>query len=137
MFATEDSITCEQVDALGMLPPEWWHKWEGRHSRFTEDGKPINRVPYRSWEDSFEQDMQEPQQRKGMPPIEQAERDAVFKMLKSMLKFRSENRSSAKQILECEWMVNWALPDYLGSSTNVGIIAHDLVCQNCHMSTTR
>lgn len=112
MFATEDSITCEQVDALGMLPPEWWHKWEGRHSRFTEDGKPINRVPYRSWEDSFEQDMQEPRQRKGMPPIEQAERDAVFKMLKSMLKFRSENRSSAKQILECEWMVNWALPEY-------------------------
>jgi len=112
MFATEDSITCEQVDALGMLPPEWWHKWEGRHSRFTEDGKPINRVPYRSWEDRFEQDMQEPRQRKGMPRIEPAERDAIFKMLKSMLKFRSENRSSAKQILECEWMVNWALPEY-------------------------
>lgn len=112
MFATEDSITCEQVDALGMLPPEWWHKWEGRHSRFTEDGKPINRVPYRSWEDRFEQDMQEPRQRKGMPCIEPAERDAIFKMLKSMLKFRSENRSSAKQILECEWMINWALPEY-------------------------
>ncbi|KAJ5933106.1 hypothetical protein N7516_007595 [Penicillium verrucosum] len=112
MFATEDSITCEQVDALGMLPPEWWHKWEGRHSRFTEDGKPINRVPYRSWEDRFEQDMQEPRQRKGMLRIEPPERDAIFKMLKSMLKFRPENRSSAKQILECEWMVNWALPEY-------------------------
>jgi hypothetical protein len=47
-----------------------------------------------------------------MPCIEPAERDAIFKMLKSMLKFRSENRSSAKQILECEWMVNWALPEY-------------------------
>ena len=112
MFATEDSITCEQVDALGILPPEWWFKWEGRHSRFTEDGKPINRDPYRSWEDRFEQDMQEPRQKKGMLRIEPAEVDAIFKMLKSMLKFRPEKRSTAKQILECEWMVKWALPEY-------------------------
>ncbi|CAI7621775.1 unnamed protein product [Penicillium glandicola] len=108
----DDSITCEQVDALGVLPPEWWYKWEGRHSRFTEDGKPINRDPYRSWEDRFEQDMQKPRQREGMPLIEPAEMDAIFKMLKSMLKFRPENRSTAKQILECEWMVKWALPEY-------------------------
>lgn len=112
MFATEDSITCEQVDALGIPPPEWWFKWEGRHGRFTEDGKPINRNPYRSWEDRFEQDMQEPRQRKGMPRIEQAEMDAIFKMLKSIFKFRPEKRSTAKQILQCEWMVKWALPEY-------------------------
>ncbi|KAJ5139328.1 uncharacterized protein N7515_004176 [Penicillium bovifimosum] len=112
MFATEDSITCEHVDTLGMLPPEWWDKWEGRHDSFTEDGKPINRNPYRSWEDRFEQDIQEPRQRNGMPRIEMAERDAIFKMLKSMLEFRPENRSTAKQVLECEWMVKWALPEY-------------------------
>ena len=47
-----------------------------------------------------------------MSRIEPAERDAIFKMLKSMLKFRPENRSTAKQILECEWMVKWALPEY-------------------------
>ncbi|CAG8892897.1 unnamed protein product [Penicillium egyptiacum] len=114
MFATEDSITCEQVDALGILPLEWWSRWEGRHGRFMEDGKPINRDgdPHRSWEARFEQDMQEPRQRKGMPRIEIAERDAIFKMLKSMLKFRPEDRSTAKKILECEWMVKWALPEY-------------------------
>ncbi|KAJ5385664.1 hypothetical protein N7509_008205 [Penicillium cosmopolitanum] len=112
MFATEDSITCEQVDALGLLPREWWYKWEERHTRFTEGGRPINRDPYRSWEDRFEQDMQEPRQRKGMPRIEPAERDAIFKMLKSMLKFRPEHRFTAKQIVECEWMVKWALPEY-------------------------
>ncbi|CAI7588455.1 unnamed protein product [Penicillium bialowiezense] len=112
MFATEDSITCEQVDALGILPLEWWYKWEGRHDRFTEDGKPINRDPCRSWEERFDQDMQEPRQRKGMSRIEPTERDAIFKMLKSMLKFRPGDRASAKQILECEWMVQWALPEY-------------------------
>jgi hypothetical protein len=112
MFATEDSITCEQVDALGTLPPEWWYKWEGRHGRFTEDGKPINRELYRGWEGRFEQDIQEPRQRKGMPRVELVERDAIFKMLKSMLKFKPESRSSVNQILECEWMVNWGLPEY-------------------------
>ncbi|CAP93531.1 Pc16g08610 [Penicillium rubens Wisconsin 54-1255] len=114
MFATADSITCEQVDALGILPVEWWYKWEGRHGKFAEDGTPINREgnPHRSWEVRFEKDIQEPRQRKKMPLIEPAEREAIFKMLKSMLEFRPEDRSSAKQILECEWMVRWALPEY-------------------------
>ncbi|KAJ5583354.1 hypothetical protein N7535_001974 [Penicillium sp. DV-2018c] len=111
-FATEDSITCEQVDTLGILPPEWWCKWEGRHGKFTEDGKPINRKYYRSWEDRFERSMQEPRQKRGMPLIEPAERDAIFKMLKAMLRFRPGDRPTAKQILECEWMVKWALPEY-------------------------
>jgi hypothetical protein len=56
--------------------------------------------------------MQEPRQREKMPLIEPAEREAIFKMLKSMLEFRPEDRSSARQILECEWMVRWALPEY-------------------------
>ena len=64
------------------------------------------------WKDRFEQIMQQPRQRKGMPRIEPTERDAIFKMLKSMLKFKPENCSSVKHILECEWMVNWALPEY-------------------------
>ncbi|KAJ5934359.1 hypothetical protein N7466_003906 [Penicillium verhagenii] len=112
ILVTEDSITCEQLDALGMLPPEWWLKWEGRHSRFTEDGKRINLDDYRSWEDRFEQHMQEPRQKKGMALIGSVERDAIFKMLKPMLNFRPEDRSTAKQILESEWMVKWALPEY-------------------------
>ncbi|KAJ5795015.1 hypothetical protein N7457_001614 [Penicillium paradoxum] len=112
LFATEDSITCEQIDVLGMLPPEWWCKWEGRHGRFTEDGKPINRNPYRSWEDRFEQDIQQPRGREGMSRIGPAESDAIFQMLKSILEFRPENRSTAKQILRCEWMVKWASPEY-------------------------
>lgn len=111
-LATEDDVICEQVDALGMLPPEWWYKWEERHSRFTEDGKPINRKPYRSWEDRFEDSVQKPRQAEGMPPIESAERDAIFSMLRSMLSFKPESRPSARQILGFEWMMKWALPEY-------------------------
>lgn len=46
-LASEDDMTCEHVDALGILPPEWWMKWEGRRNKFSEDGTPINRASYR------------------------------------------------------------------------------------------
>jgi len=107
-----DDLITEQVDALDILPREWWYQWEGRHGRFTEDGKPINRKPYRSWEDRFEDSVQQPRQAKGMPAIESAERDAMFSMLRSMLVFRPESRPTAKQILGSEWMVKWALPEF-------------------------
>lgn len=41
-----------------------------------------------------------------------AERDAFFSMLKSILSFRPDSRSSAKEVLASEWMVKWALPEY-------------------------
>jgi len=47
-----------------------------------------------------------------MPRIDPDEKDAIFKILKSMLKFRPQDRSTAKQIIECEWMAKWALPEY-------------------------
>ncbi|KAJ5374529.1 hypothetical protein N7517_006535 [Penicillium concentricum] len=111
-LATEDDIICEQVDALGILPPDWWDRWEERDNRFTEDGKPINRNPFRSWEDRFEDSVQKPRQAAGMSPIDQAERDAFFSMLRSMLSFRPESRPTAKQLLSFEWMAKWALPEY-------------------------
>ena len=66
-LATEDDITCEQVDALGTLTPEWWCQWKERHSRFTDDGKPIDRESIRSWEDRFQDSVQRPRREEGMP----------------------------------------------------------------------
>lgn len=40
-FATEDHITCQQVDALGMLPMEWWAQWGMRKKWFTETGQAV------------------------------------------------------------------------------------------------
>ncbi|OJJ45152.1 hypothetical protein ASPZODRAFT_134565 [Penicilliopsis zonata CBS 506.65] len=110
-LAAEDDITCEHVDALGILPFEWWSKWETRRKKFSGDGKPINRQSYRSWEDRFEDSVQQPRQVEGMPLFEPAERDALFSMLRSMLSFRPESRPSAKEVLASEWMVKWALPE--------------------------
>ncbi|KAJ9300189.1 hypothetical protein DTO271G3_2306 [Paecilomyces variotii] len=87
LLATEDDTICEHVDALGILPLEWWQKWESRRERFTEDGTPINRNPYRSWADRFEDSIQQPRRESGLSPFDPAERDAVSAMLWSILSF--------------------------------------------------
>ncbi|KAJ5116178.1 hypothetical protein N7456_000526 [Penicillium angulare] len=112
-MADADDITRQYVDILGILPPEWWNAWKARGKKFSQDGKPINRErdPYQSWEDWFEYCVQKPREAERMPRIEPAERDALFSMLKSMLSFKPEDRPSAKEVLESEWMVKWALPE--------------------------
>ena len=47
-----------------------------------------------------------------MTALEASERDALSSLLRSMFSFRPEDRPSAQQILESEWMVKWALPEY-------------------------
>ncbi|KAJ6145280.1 kinase-like protein [Penicillium chermesinum] len=111
-LATEDDMTCEHVDTLGILPLEWWKRWEARRLKFTEDGKPMNRNPFRSWDDRFEDSMQQPRRDSGMPSLDASEREAFFDMLRPMLSFRPEKRPTTKQILESEWMLKWALPEY-------------------------
>lgn len=112
-------MTCEHVDTLGMLPHEWWRRWEARRLRFTEEGKPINRDPFRSWDDRFEDSVQQPRRDSGMSSIDAGEREAFFDMLRPMLSFRPGNRPSTKQILESEWMREWALPEYGKIQDNV------------------
>ncbi|GKZ33429.1 hypothetical protein AbraIFM66950_003285 [Aspergillus brasiliensis] len=111
-LATDDYVTREHVDTLGILPPEWWERWEARHGNFTGDGRPLKRNPYRSWGDRFEDSVQQPRQEVKMPLFDEEEREAIFAMLRPMLAFRPEHRSTTKQILESEWMVQWALPEY-------------------------
>ena len=111
-LATEDDMTCEHVDTLGILPPEWWVRWEARQHKFTEDGKPINRTYFRSWDDRYQDSVEQPRREKGILSFDARERDAIFDILRQMLSFRPEDRPTTKQILESEWMVKWALPEY-------------------------
>ncbi|KND89994.1 SRSF protein kinase 2 [Tolypocladium ophioglossoides CBS 100239] len=111
-LATQDDITCEQVDALGILPPEWWQNWEARLNRFTEAGSPIKKRLIRSLEDRFETGVQRPRRREGMVSFELEERDAILAMLRSMLAFRPENRLTSNEVLKSEWMRKWAIPEY-------------------------
>ncbi|EED16447.1 srpk, putative [Talaromyces stipitatus ATCC 10500] len=112
-LATQDDIICEQVDALGILPPEWWQKWgPARQERFHDDGKPKYRNPFRSWEDRFEDSVQEPRKEAGISAFDEEEKNALFSLLWEMLKFRPEERLTAHKVLQSDWMVKWALPEY-------------------------
>lgn len=118
-LATDDDMTCEHVDTLGILPLEWWEKWEARRLKFTEDGKPINRNPFRSWDDRFEDSVQQPRRDSGIQSFDMRETKALFDMLRPMLSFRPEDRPTTKQILESEWMLKWAMPEYVKSQGKV------------------
>lgn len=112
-LATQDDITGEQIDILGVrLPVEWWEKWEARHEYFDASGEPKTGRHVQSWEDRFESHIQRPRRDVGIPGFEVEEKRAVMDMLRSMLSFRPERRLTLESILECEWMVKWALPEY-------------------------
>lgn len=111
LLATQDDITCEQVDALGCLPLEWWERWEARSRKFTKTYQPIGDRCVWSWDQRFEDSIQEPRRGKGMATIDTKEKDAFFSMMRWMLAFRPSDRPTAKQVLETPWMRDWALPE--------------------------
>ncbi|KAJ5543912.1 kinase-like protein [Penicillium frequentans] len=112
-LATDDDMTCEHVDTLGVLPLEWWEKWDARRLKFTEDARPINRNHLRSWCDRLEDSVQQPRRDSGIQTFDARETKAFFDMLRPMLSFRPEDRPTTKQILESEWMLKWAMPEYV------------------------
>ncbi|PNY27326.1 Protein kinase domain protein [Tolypocladium capitatum] len=112
LLATQDDITCEQVDALGCLPQEWWVGWGARSRKFTEAGQPVEGRSVWSWDQRFEDSIQEPRREKGMATLDAKEKDAFFAMMRWMLAFRPGDRPTAKQVLETAWMRDWALPEY-------------------------
>lgn len=81
--------------------------------KFHEDGKPKYRNPFRSWEDRFEDSVQEPRsQEGGVAVFDNEEKVAILALLRAMLKFSPEERITAKQVLQSERMIKWALPEY-------------------------
>lgn len=55
-------------------------------------------------------------------------KDAVSVMLQSMLSFMLENRPTAKQIVESEWMVKWVLPEFEKAWSTGRQISVDVDC---------
>ncbi|KAE8313934.1 kinase-like protein [Aspergillus transmontanensis] len=112
ILATQDDITAEQVDVLGKLPLEWWEKWNEKHEYFSEEGEPNQDRDVRFWDNRFEAHIQRPRRKAGITEFDREEKIAVIDMLRSMLSFKPEARLTAQDVLQCSWMVNWALPEY-------------------------
>lgn len=112
LLASKDDIACEQVDALGFLPLEWWEKWEARSRKFTQAGELVEGRSVWSWDQRFEDSIQEPRREKGMETLDTKEKDAFFAMMRWMLAFRPTDRPTINQVLDTAWMRDWALSEY-------------------------
>ncbi|KAK2731591.1 protein kinase domain-containing protein [Colletotrichum kahawae] len=106
-----DGVTADQVDALGLMPDDWWETWEGRSKRFSENGKPKEGREVCTFDQRFEDGIQEPRRREGMEAMNDLERDALFKMIRGMLVFKPGGRLDAEQVLQSDWMRTWAIPE--------------------------
>ncbi|KAI9042043.1 kinase-like protein [Aspergillus affinis] len=114
-----DWVIKENVETLGKLPPQWWQRWDSRSKWFNEDGTRQNVTSSRPWEQRFNESVQGPRQEFNMQPMGDAERSAFLTMMRDMLVFRPEERSAAREVLECEWMQQWALPDLSRMNQNM------------------
>lgn len=113
-YLTDDNdSTCGYIDTLGILPPEWWRLWEARREWFADNGTSLDhRTDAYTLEDRFESATQAPRCEEGMNPFEQDEKDALIAMLRSMMSYKPEDRITAAEVLESEWMTKWAMPEY-------------------------
>ena len=116
-FATPDRVTAEQVETLGILPPEWWGKWSKRLEWFNEEGElDLNKTARAhdgvrlSWDQRFDYCIQEPRTEAGLGPVVESERRAFKAMLLSMLAFRPNERATAQHVLHSKWMEDWGRP---------------------------
>ncbi|OAL68242.1 CMGC/SRPK protein kinase [Trichophyton rubrum] len=119
-FATPDSVTKQHIEVLGPMPVEWWERWDERHEYFDENGKPTQgREVWPPLDQAFEEGVQK-YRRKIQPNgvFSEEETTAFLSLMRQMLVFRPEERPTALQVLQSEWMVNWALPDFERSLGN-------------------
>lgn len=112
-IAPQDEITAQQIHLQGILPHEWWEKWEKRSKWFDQDGKPLSDdCDVWSWERRFEEWVQEPRSDKGMAVLNGDEKRALLELLQRMLSWRPEERPSVQDVLASTWMTEWALPAF-------------------------
>ncbi|GBF66247.1 hypothetical protein TMEN_8967 [Trichophyton mentagrophytes] len=119
-FATPDSVTKQHIEVLGPMPVEWWERWDERHEYFDENGKPTQgKEVWPPLEQAFEEGVQK-YRRKIQPNgvFSEEETTTFLNLMRQMLAFRPEERPTALQVLQSEWMVKWALPEFERSLGN-------------------
>lgn len=117
--ATVDGVTIEHVEMLGKLPDRWWSKWEDRNNWFDEDGnknvKESLRQYYgnssRGWDQRFPADIRSARERKKFDTFSPEEEKAFHDMMKSMLVLEPNKRATIEDVVGCEWMQKWGMPE--------------------------
>ncbi|KAK4208989.1 Serine/threonine-protein kinase [Rhypophila decipiens] len=113
ILATQNRVTTQHVHLLGKPPAEWWAKWQSREKHFDDDGTPRDKESdIWNWERRFEGWVQSPRRDFGMEVMGQEEAHAFMDMLKTMVVWRPEERPTAEDFMDMEWMKKWAIPAY-------------------------
>ncbi|KAF1820129.1 kinase-like protein [Dissoconium aciculare CBS 342.82] len=107
-FATDDSMTRQQVEALGKLPASWWLKWETRDQFYTEDGTALSSYPRRMLSMRIQQHMVKPRAGRNMKCFDDDELQALEALLRAMLAFLPEDRPTITEVLESDLVKRWA-----------------------------
>lgn len=108
-----DDFLAAFVEVLGPLKPKWRAKGSGRGAYFDDCGNRIaGRQPPRTLEQAFVEDVQRFRHGRGLGDFGNDEARAFIEMMRGMLRFRPEERLTAKEVLQSEWMVRWARVDY-------------------------
>ncbi|EEP77520.1 predicted protein [Uncinocarpus reesii 1704] len=113
---TLDEVTIEHVEMLGKLPDRWWRKWAERRNWFDEDGQKNVKESLcqwysnssRDWDQRFRDYIQHPRQRR---KFDFSEEKAFCDMIKSMLVLEPSKRATIDEVVRCEWMLRWDLPE--------------------------
>ncbi|KAI1129347.1 kinase-like domain-containing protein [Nemania abortiva] len=111
-YHSHTPLILQHVDALGRLPDSWWASWPARHEYFKEGSlERVDGVVRRHLEARVEDSIYAPRRKHGMADAQEAEKVALIALLRSMLAFRLEDRPTARQVAESDWMIKWALPE--------------------------
>ncbi|EER37234.1 protein kinase [Histoplasma capsulatum H143] len=116
---SQDDITIEHVETFGKLPDQWWSKWETRGNWFDEDGhknvKESLQQYYgntsRSWTQRFAE-INISRKSKKLKIFDPEEKKSFHDMMQSMLVLEPSERASIDDVVRCEWMQRWGLPEF-------------------------
>jgi len=106
----------EYIDLLGGLPPEWSSKYPNLVTDDGFDDECLNDECW-SWEEQFKIIIQEPRRDLGMEQVGEEEKAAFFDMIKAMIVYKPEERMTAAEVRQSEWMTKWAMPELLIANT--------------------
>ncbi|KAK2763137.1 hypothetical protein FQN54_009773 [Arachnomyces sp. PD_36] len=108
-----NKIISQHIDVLGPLPSPWWESWGERDLFFDGNGKPKEgRGVWPPINQAFEEGVQRYRRMDRIGEFERDETSAILDLMRRMLAFRPEDRPTAEEVLNSEWMTRWALPDF-------------------------
>lgn len=112
-FYSHTEVMCQTVDTIGPLTAEWKQKWTERAEFFDYQGHPkANRHEWPRLSDAFEERVAHFRRKDNMGVFSSKETMAILTLMTQMLKLKPDDRPSINQILESDWMVQWAQRDY-------------------------